>query len=395
MQSHFQDDDRRFGRRSDWRSAFLPKLCSLVVVLAPSFLFLPVHTALAQSREATEAAGAAGAAAHWKEGARAFTAGDCELAQREFEQAYALRPDPALLQNLGEAELRCGHDLAAAQHLTDYLASSAISPERRARAKASLASALARVGRLVLLRDGPQDGPRDGKDDFTALVDGKPIGATAATEAAPLLLEPGHHVVATGKRGLPMTEIRVDIEAGQESSVRLVPLVPPAVASPVSPSSARPAASQAQAVVTVPASVTGGGWSPRTTTVIVGSGIAAAAIGLGACLSLSYASNEHRIDELQTTISGRGISCGSSGTPGTGPECDELAAKRRDRRAYFFGATGSFVAAGMAGVATVLLYIYGPQGPRDKARDKVLDKARVEVAPLVGDRMGAAIWGQF
>src|SRR6185369_12399263 len=82
------------------------------------------------------------AQARWSEGKAFFDAGNFESARVAFKQAYTVFPHPAFLQNLGEAELRCGRSVEAARHLSQFIrnATSATAAQRDA-AKNSLKKA--------------------------------------------------------------------------------------------------------------------------------------------------------------------------------------------------------------------------------------------------------------
>src|SRR5689334_6911414 len=57
----------------------------------------------------------------FQEGVAAVDAGNYEAARLAFQQAYAIKPHPSVLRNLGQAELRTGHYLEAARHLSTFL----------------------------------------------------------------------------------------------------------------------------------------------------------------------------------------------------------------------------------------------------------------------------------
>src|SRR5882724_88200 len=57
----------------------------------------------------------------FQEGVAAVDAGNYEAARVAFQQAYALKPHPSVLRNLGEAELKPGRHLEAARHLSTFI----------------------------------------------------------------------------------------------------------------------------------------------------------------------------------------------------------------------------------------------------------------------------------
>jgi tetratricopeptide (TPR) repeat protein len=75
-----------------------------------SALLLALSLSLSSGAHAQADGNDAEARRLYTEARAAFEAGDFEGAVREFRRAYLLSPRPALLYNIGQAELRIGHD---------------------------------------------------------------------------------------------------------------------------------------------------------------------------------------------------------------------------------------------------------------------------------------------
>src|ERR1043166_9387559 len=91
------------------------------------------------------------AQARWGEGKAFFDAGNYESARVAFKQAYTVFQHPAFLQNLGEAELRCGRQVEAARHLSQFIrTANAATPTQRDAAKKSLKKASETLGSVVV-----------------------------------------------------------------------------------------------------------------------------------------------------------------------------------------------------------------------------------------------------
>ena len=69
----------------------------------------------------SDASSDADARRYFEEGRTAYEAGNFEVAVRGFRRAYLLSPRPALLYNIGQAELRSGHDALALEALEGFL----------------------------------------------------------------------------------------------------------------------------------------------------------------------------------------------------------------------------------------------------------------------------------
>ncbi len=96
--------------------------CALAIVLS----LLP-SSAHAQSDAGSDAQ----ARALFEEGRAAYERGEFEVAMRAFRRAYVLSPRYALLYNIGQSELRIGHDAEALEALEGFLRQAPADDARR------------------------------------------------------------------------------------------------------------------------------------------------------------------------------------------------------------------------------------------------------------------------
>jgi hypothetical protein len=99
-------------------------VCAVLVLASGASL---ASVAMAQS----DASSDADARRYFEEGRVAYEAGNFEAAVRGFRRAYVLSPRPALLYNIGQAELRAGHDGLALEALEGFLRQAAPEDGRR------------------------------------------------------------------------------------------------------------------------------------------------------------------------------------------------------------------------------------------------------------------------
>jgi hypothetical protein len=147
------------------------------------------------------------------EGVAAADAGDYEAARIAFQQAYALKPHPSVLRNLGEAELKTGHHLEAARHLTEFVRETTFgTPEDREHAKKALAKAQARVGRLAVEVDVA---------GAEITIDGESIGRSPLS-AEPAYVEAGRRIVRIEKEGYQLYEQAEVLEPGRTTQLKIM-----------------------------------------------------------------------------------------------------------------------------------------------------------------------------
>src|SRR5690606_784648 len=144
------------------------------------------RAASAQDDAATEAA-----RQRFNEGVEYFDNKEYERARLAFVQAYALKPHPAILLNLGQSELRSGHEADAATHFAQYLREhSDATEEQREAAREGLERGKKAVGVVTLTVD---------VSGAEITVDGEAVGRSPLDD--PLYLSPGEHTLVVEKGG--------------------------------------------------------------------------------------------------------------------------------------------------------------------------------------------------
>lgn len=296
----------------------------------------------------------------FQEGVAAADARNYEAARVAFQQAYALKPHPSVLRNLGQAELKTGHYLDAARHLSTFIRDTTFgTTSERESAKKSLAEAETKVGKLLLEVDvaGAEiavDGEMSGRS---------PLGAD------PIYVEPGQRVVRVQKDGYDLYEqtqafepdrvIRLKVALRptapvptEAAAVMRVP--PPTVVEPVivpPPSPERPPSDRAER----------GGTETRTVVIVSGAALTALATGFGIGFSISGESLEEDAVAQHAFIEQTyGDTACAQGSP-SNRACTKLndTLDRRNRANAI--AQGSFIAAGVLGAATLATFFLWPR----------------------------------
>jgi hypothetical protein len=145
------------------------------------------------------------------EGVAAVDLGKYEAARLAFQQAYALKPHPSILRNLGQAEFQVGRYLEAARHLSTFLRDTTFGAgDERAAAQRTLAQAEAKVGRLVVeVAEGAE-----------VSVDGELVGH-APLGNDPFYVEPGQRTVRIRRDGYIPYEGVHTFEGGRTTDLRI------------------------------------------------------------------------------------------------------------------------------------------------------------------------------
>jgi hypothetical protein len=150
------------------------------------------------------------AQARWAEGKASFDAGNYESARVAFKQAFTLFQHPFFLQNLGEAELRCGRTVEAARHLSQFIrTATSATPSQRESARRSLKKASEKLGSVIV---------ETNSDDAEVRVDEEVIGRSPLGSMQ-WFVEPGAHVVSARKEGYLDGIEKVDVPTGPSKSV--------------------------------------------------------------------------------------------------------------------------------------------------------------------------------
>jgi hypothetical protein len=315
----------------------------------------------------------------FQEGVASVDAGNYEAARVAFQQAYALKPHPSVLRNLGQAELKTGRYLEAARHLSTFVRDTTYgtAPEREAAAK-SLAQAETQVGRVLVQVDV------QGAD---ITVDGELAGRSPVTD--PFYAEPGERLIRIQKEGYDPYEKTQVIEAGRTTQLKIVldAAAVPKPAASVSRYAGPLAAPESEATepdgvgppppgITAPVSDAGTG---RTVALLATGGLAMVAAGVWIGFGLRGASLENDADDLRL----RASPC----TQPT-PACVELSNVNDQRATANKVALAGAVGTGVSAAAFAAAFFFWPKPHRAVAR--------VEWAPSWStDRVGLDLRGSF
>ncbi len=148
----------------------------------------------------------AGAQHDFKEGQRAFAAGDFRRAGASFEAAYRKKPHPSALWNAARSWEHAGESAQAANLYSRYLREAEPGARDRDSATIALKELGGKLGRIDVTGAGAQ----------TALVDGKEV------VGASRWVVPGEHVVTAKVKDTALRKT-ITISAGQVLSVALDP----------------------------------------------------------------------------------------------------------------------------------------------------------------------------
>jgi hypothetical protein len=286
------------------------------------------------------------------EGVAAMDGKKYEEARVAFAQAYALKPHASVLRNLGQAELRTGHYVEAARHLSSFLRDTSFgTAEERDLANKALEEAEAKVGKIAVEVDV-------GGAEITLDGDVAPAGE-------PVYGEPGRRTLRVKKAGYADYESVEALEAGRSLSLKVTMqrvgsgAATPTAAPPTTatPSSASPISGAQQTMSPErPA-------QPRSTSrvepaiVVVGATVAVVGLATGVGFAMQAGSKASARDDRLAGLTGPSP-CGER-TPDVGA-CAEIARLADDRAAAQNRATASFIVGGVAAAAT-LAYVLWPR----------------------------------
>jgi tetratricopeptide (TPR) repeat protein len=155
-------------------------LSALLLLTTPLAATLTTTSALAQQDKITELA-----RAKFVDGVAAMNAKRYAEARDLFLQAYAMKRHPAVLLNLGLAEIRTGDADVGANHLQQFLREfDQAKPEQRDTANKAIAEAKKTSAYVIAIVD---------TDGATVMVDGQVVGQSPLTE--PYFVKAGEHDV--------------------------------------------------------------------------------------------------------------------------------------------------------------------------------------------------------
>lgn len=330
----------------------------------------------------------------FQEGVAAADARNFEGARVAFQQAYALKPHPSVLRNLGQAELKTGHYLDAARHLSTFIRDTTFgTAAERESAKKSLAEAETKIGRLILEVDVAAaevavDGEMSGRS---------PLGAD------PIYVEPGQRVVRVQKDGYDLYEQTQSFEPDRviRLKVSLRPSGPvpteaasvsrtsPTLIEPViiAPPPDRSRAIGTSSFISPPDRVERGGVDARSIVIISGAGLTALALGFGVGLTLQGVSLDDDASTERARVNEKFGTAGCSPANGMQRECVKLndTLDRRNRTNAI--AQGAFIGAGVLGAATLVSFFLWPRSQTSVAPYATIGPA--------GDGAALGIVGQY
>jgi hypothetical protein len=320
----------------------------------------------------------------FKEGNRAFAAGDFHRAFDAYRLAWSLKQTFDIACNLGRTEVELSLARDAAEHLDFCLRTFSVSSRGEVRdANKRFRELFQRVRREV-----------------TALsLEVRPSGAEVTVDGASygpaplgreLFLAPGSHLLRARLAGYQDEERAVTAEAGGTLSVTIT-------LSAASPSPAPVAVPAARAAETAPAAPAPGrarraapparGIEPRTIVLISGAAVSLVALGVGAYFSLDADAARDDASKLGSTLHQSAVpGCGAGASS---PDCSALrAAVEREERSRD-RADAALVTGALLGAASLGAWLLIP----DIAR---AGRARIKAAPWVaGHASGVAVLGAY
>jgi hypothetical protein len=282
----------------------------------------------------------------FRDGNKAFAAGDARTAYEAYRGAWSLRKSFDIACNLGrtEAELQLSRD--AAEHLDYCLKTYPASSrdelrEANRRFRELFAEVRAKVAALRIETRPP---------GAEVAVDGASYGTTPL--AGDVFVDPGKHRVRAELSGFDAEERTIDVTPGASLTVSFLlgrshevtrghasPPVAPAPA-PVGPAERRSA-------------------TLRTTVVISGAALTLIGVGVGTGLYLDARSTSDRIGRIGRALelgSARAVCSGASPPPDCAQLSDEVAHEKSARK----GAGFAYSASALIGVATVVAWLAIP-----------------------------------
>jgi len=397
------------------RALLCCSLSSAMMCVAPSF-------AAPAARPSDEDTTVAMARERFKEGVTFFDQKQYDKARVAFLQAYALKKHPAVLLNLAQSELRCGHEVDAAKHFSAYLreSTSASDAERQA-AEAGLNATKSAVSLLDVNVD------EGGAEIY---VDGSLEGISPLP--GPLYVTPGAHSVEARKAGKTRAQ-QVNTSAGRQfmadlsfSAKTLPPAAPIASASA---SASAPAAEDRPAPEADHPEPSAGRkpffkWLFSSPVGIVGVGLTGVGLGGGIGFAVASKKSYDNAGSVADQITAAAAIDSMMKNPDTRELCVDPSAWLmnvshppavvRARASQYSAAcskyqdyvssgdrlktwsTVGFVTSGVAAVGTVIYYFVDPNAHEGAAADARGVQPRLAIVPSVGPgQTGLTIAGRF
>jgi hypothetical protein len=148
---------------------------------------------------------------HFRRGVQLYEEDDFRAALIEFNRAYQIAPNPAVLYNVGQSYYQLRDYASALATLEKYVreAGDQMADDRRAQVQGELKELRGRVAHVTV---------RTNVADAELTIDDAPVDHAARE---PLLVGAGRHKVTASRRGYVATSRVVDIAGGDDVEVRL------------------------------------------------------------------------------------------------------------------------------------------------------------------------------
>lgn len=355
----------------------------------------------------------------FKEGVAFFDQKQYDKARVAFLQAYALKKHPAVLLNLAQSELRCGHEVDAAKHFSAYLReSTTASDSERQAAESGLNATKSAVALLDVNVD------ESGTEIY---VDGSLDGVSPLP--GPLYITPGPHSIEARKGGKSKTQ-QVNATAGRQFMAELsfapktLPAVPPvAAAGGTATAEPSPPPEPDQAAAPSAGRKPFFKWLVTSPVGVVGLSLTGVGVGGGIGLAVASKKSYDNADSVSAQITRAAAQDSMMANPDTRELCTNPSAWLMKQasppsdisaRAGQYNAacskyqdnvksgdqlktwsTVGFVVGGVAAVSTVILYFVDPSA-RVESGNARGERQRLAIVPSVGPaQTGLTVVGSF
>lgn len=212
---------------------------------------------------------------HFQRGVTMYNEADYRAALVEFQRAYEIAPNPAVLYNIGQTYYQLQNYAAALVALGRYLTEAGATAPHRSEVEQTIDTLQSRVGKIAVATSLPGC-------DIT--VDDEPVGKTPLDQ--PVLVSIGRRKITALQGGRPVATQFVDVAAGD--TVKLTLPVGEAVAARPPPPPPSPPPSKP-------------GRSALTTWWYITGGLGAIALGTGAAAFFESRSLQNARDRFPVT----------------------------------------------------------------------------------------------
>ena len=175
------------------------------------------------------------AGAHYAHGLELAKSGAYEGALQEFNAAYTISPQFAVLYNIGQAQVALEHPTQAIEALGKYLSEGKerIPEARRQKVQAQMASLSSRLAALSITTD---------RSGVYISIDGRDVGVTPLAD--PVRVDAGTHTISVKMDGIPVLFRVAILRAAERQTLQLEV---PAPSSKAATAAAREAVAKAMA----------------------------------------------------------------------------------------------------------------------------------------------------